>query len=48
MSGSTFTFAAFIAGALTNAVPGIVLQLLVLPFLVNTFKNNRYSALKKA
>ncbi|MBQ1899715.1 MAG: DUF111 family protein [Erysipelotrichaceae bacterium] len=37
-----------IADALTNAVPGIVLQLLVLPFLVNTFKNSRYSALKKA
>ena len=37
-----------IAGTLTNAVPGIVLQLLVLPFLVNTFKNSRYSALKKA
>lgn len=38
LSGSSFTFAAFIAGALTNAIPGIILQLLIIPFLVRTFK----------
>ena len=41
ISGSKFTFAAFIAGALTNAIPGIILQLLIIPFIVNTFKNRR-------
>ena len=41
ISGSRFTFAAFIAGALTNAVPGIVLQLLILPFLIYMFKNRK-------
>jgi len=39
ISGSKFTFAAFIAGALTNAVPGIILQLLIIPFLVFRLKN---------
>lgn len=31
MNGDGFTFAAFIAGAFTNAIPGIILQLLVIP-----------------
>lgn len=31
MNADGFTFAAFIAGAFTNAIPGIVLQLLVIP-----------------
>lgn len=38
ISGSSFTFAAFVAGALTNAIPGIILQLAIIPFLVKTFK----------
>ncbi len=41
LSGSRFTFAAFIAGALTNAIPGIILQLLIIPFLVYRFKNRK-------
>ena len=31
ISGKSFTFAAFIAGAFTNAVPGIILQLVLIP-----------------
>ena len=34
ISGESFTFAAFIAGAFTNAVPGIILQLVIVPVLV--------------
>ena len=34
MSGGHFTLAAFLAGALTNAVPGIVLQIMLVPVLV--------------
>ena len=34
MSGGHFTLAAFLAGALTNAVPGIVLQIVLVPVLV--------------
>ena len=34
MNGGTFTFAAFIAGAFTNAIPGIVVQIVVIPILV--------------
>ena len=31
MNGDGFTFAAFAAGAFTNAIPGIILQLLAIP-----------------
>ena len=31
-SGGKFTFAAFLAGAFTNAVPGIILQIILVPF----------------
>ena len=34
MTGSAFTFQAFLAGALINAVPAIILQLLIIPYLV--------------
>ena len=34
LSGSTFTWALFLAGAVTNAVPGIILQLVLIPVLV--------------
>ncbi len=29
-----FTFAMFIAGGITNAVPGIILQLIIIPVIV--------------
>lgn len=34
ISGAGFTFAAFIAGAFTNALPGIIVQLVLVPVLV--------------
>ena len=34
LGGGTFTFATFVAGAFTNAVPGIVLQLAAIPAIV--------------
>ena len=34
MTGSVFTWAAFAAGALVNAVPGILMQLVLIPALV--------------
>ena len=34
LSGSTFTWALFLAGAITNAIPGIILQLVLIPVLV--------------
>ena len=34
LGGADFGFAAFIAGAFTNAVPGIILQLILIPALV--------------
>lgn len=34
LNGSSFPFSAFVAGAVTSAIPGIVLQLVLLPILV--------------
>ncbi len=34
ISGSHFTFSAFFAGAITNAIPGIILQIALVPALV--------------
>lgn len=34
LSGSAFTWALFLAGAVTNAIPGIILQLVLIPILV--------------
>lgn len=34
LNGESFTLAAFLAGAFTNAIPGIVLQILLIPVLV--------------
>ena len=40
IQGSAFTFSAFLAGAILNAVPGIVVQLVLIPLLVILL--NRY------
>ena len=45
-SGSAFTFAAFIAGAFTNAVPGIVVQIVLVPVLVMLLDNPKFLKLK--
>ena len=34
LQGSSFTFAAFLAGAVTNAVPGIILHIVLVPLIV--------------
>ncbi len=34
INGAGFTFAAFLAGAFTNAIPGIILQIILIPVLV--------------
>jgi hypothetical protein len=34
ISGSPFTWSAFLAGALLNAIPGILLQLLLVPLVI--------------
>ena len=34
INGGSFTFAAFLAGAFTNAIPGILVQILLIPVLV--------------
>lgn len=34
IKGSVFTFGAFIAGAISNAIPGIIIQIILIPILV--------------
>ena len=34
LSGSSFTWTLFLAGAVTNAIPGIILHLALIPLLV--------------
>ena len=38
IQGTAFTFAAFVAGAVTDAVPGIILHILLIPVLVMALK----------
>lgn len=40
--GGGFTFAAFIAGAFTNAIPGIIVQLVIVPLVVMLFENLKF------
>ena len=37
--GGSFTFAAFVAGAFTNALPGIIVQIVLIPVLVMLLDN---------
>ncbi len=39
ISGGAFTFAAFLAGAVTNAVPGILVQIVIIPVVVMLLDN---------
>ena len=39
ISGGSFTFAAFLAGAITNAIPGIIVQIILIPILVMVLDN---------
>lgn len=45
-SGGTFTFAAFLAGAVTNALPGIVLQIVLVPVIVMLLDNPKILRLR--
>lgn len=42
LSGSAFTATMFISGALLNAVPGIILQLIIIPALVLALKKAKW------
>jgi len=46
LSGESFTFAAFLAGALTNAVPGIIVQIVLIPPLVMLLENPKVLNIK--
>ena len=39
ISGESFTLSAFVAGAITNAVPGIIIQIVLVPILVMLLDN---------
>ena len=39
LTGGSFTFSAFILGAITNAIPGIILQIVIIPILVMILDN---------
>ena len=38
LNGSTFTWKLFVAGALVNALPGIIIQIIIIPILVVALK----------
>ncbi|MBE6562718.1 MAG: ECF transporter S component [Ruminococcaceae bacterium] len=46
INGAGFTFAAFIAGAFTNAIPGIVVQIILIPILVMILDNPKVAHLR--
>ena len=39
IKGGSFTFSAFLAGAVTNAIPGIIIQIVLIPVLVMVLDN---------
>lgn len=45
-NGGSFTFAAFIAGAFTNAIPGIIVQIVLIPLLVMVLDNPKVLRLR--
>ena len=47
VSGGGFTFAAFLAGAFTNAFPGIIVQILLVPILVMLLEKLKVLNLRK-
>ena len=48
LSDSVFSWAAFLGGALTNAIPGIILQLILIPILVTAMDRAGLSLNPKA
>ena len=47
INGGAFTFAAFLAGAFTNAIPGILVQIILIPILVMVLDNPKILKLRK-
>lgn len=43
INGGAFTFAAFLVGAITNAIPGIIAQIILVPVLVMILENSKIS-----
>ena len=41
IKGGAFTFAAFISGAITNAIPGIILQIIIIPLIVMLIESKK-------
>ena len=41
INGNSFTFSAFLAGAIINAVPGIIVQIVLVPVIVMLLENNK-------
>ena len=41
INGGAFTFSAFVAGAFTNAIPGIIVQIVLIPVLVMILDNKK-------
>ena len=46
INGNTLTISAFIAGAFTNAIPGIILQIVLIPVIVMILDNKKILNLK--
>ena len=46
VQGGAFTFAAFIAGAITNAIPGIIAQIVLIPIIVMMLDNTKILKLR--
>jgi thiamine transporter ThiT len=47
IQGNGFTFAMFISGAITTAIPGIIVQLILIPVLVNAMEEANLSLNKQ-
>ena len=47
INGGSFTFAAFVAGAFTNAIPGIIAQIVLVPVLVMLLDSPRFFGVKE-
>ena len=45
--GGGFTFSAFIAGAFLNAIPGIILQLILIPVIMVSLKRAKFVSFSK-
>lgn len=46
INGGSFTFAAFLAGAFTNAIPGIIVQIILVPILVSVLSSTKILKVK--